>query len=182
MNKLLACLLIVTALAQPLFARSITIGMPESELLQLKGSPETKAKLGKKSIYRWPDSEIILVDGKVESFRMRNPVAEKQSARESARNESSRKAEAAAKARSNVQDAREAAVYSRLDTAATTRERENRLLRAASVAQQIKSIEQQLSDDDKRSSFKGPPPMTSEARAFLNLKLDNLRTELATLR
>lgn len=182
MNKLFACLLAITALTPSMFAGSLSVGMSETELLQLKGSPETKAKLGKKSIYRWPDAEIVLVEGKVESFRMRNVAAEKQAAKESARNESTRKAEAAAKARSNIQDTREAVVYSRLDAAATTREKEQRLLRAASVAQQIRSIEQQLSDDDKRSSFKGTPPMSSEARAYLNLRLDNLRTELANLR
>lgn len=182
MNRLLTSFLLIAALASPLVANSVSVGMAETDLLQLKGTPESKAKLGKKAIYRWPDAQVILVDGKVESFKLRDVAAEKAAANERARAERLRKSEAAAQARANVQNSREEKVYNRLDTAATTREKEARLLRAASISQQIRSIEQQLSEDDKRSSFKGPPPMSAEGRAFLNLRLDNLRTELANLR
>lgn len=182
MNKLLACLLLVAASAQPLIANAVSVGMTESDLVQMKGTPESKAKLGKKAIYRWPDAQVILVDGKVESFKLRDVAAEKAAANERERAERLRKAEADAKARANVQNSREEKVYNRLDAAATTREKEDRLRRAAVISSQIRSIEQQLSDDDKRSSFKGPPPMSAEARAYLNLRLDNLRTELANLR
>lgn len=182
MNKLLACLLLIAGLATPLLAEPVTIGMSEADLLKSNGTPQTKAKLGKKSIYRWPDVQVILVDGKVESFQLRNVAAEKEDAKERARAEARRKIEAEAKARERVLDSREATLYSRIDANAANRETENRMRRAASLQQQIRSIEQQLSDDAKRSSFKGTPPMSSEMRAYLNLRLDNMRTELTNLR
>lgn len=157
--------------------------MTEADLLKSNGMPQTKAKMGKKSIYRWPSVQVILVDGKVESFQLRDVVAEKEDAKERARAESRRKADAAAKARENVQNTREQTTYSRLEANAANRATEDRLRRAASLSQNIRSIEQQLSDDSKRSSFgNGPAPMSAEARAYLNLRLDNMRSELANLR
>jgi hypothetical protein len=110
-------------------------------------------------------------------------AAEKEAAKERARAESRRKAEAAAQARENIQNTREQTTYSRLEANAANRATEERLRRAASLSQSIRSIEQQLSDDAKRSSFgNGTPPMSAEARAYLNLRLDNMRSELANLR
>jgi hypothetical protein len=102
--------------------------------------------------------------------------------RERAQIEYQRNADAEAKTRRRVQDEREAAVYSRLDANAPNRVIEERLRRAASLSQQISSLERQLDDDSRRSSFHGPPPMSSEMRAYLNLELDNRRSELANLR
>ncbi len=182
MNKLIVRLLLTAALASPLLAEPVSVGMPEADLLKEKGTPQTKAKLGKKSIYRWPDVQVVLVEGKVESFQVRNVAAERQDARERASAEAVRKAEVKIKARETVQDSREASTYARIESNAANREKEDRFRRLATLQQQIRSIEQQLSDDDKRSSFKGTPPMSSEARAYLNLRLDNMRSELATLR
>lgn len=109
-------------------------------------------------------------------------ASERAAIREREQREYERNAEAEAKARRRVQDAREATVYSRLEANATNRATEERLRRAASISQRISSLERQLDDDLKRSSFQGPPPMSSEMRAFLNLELDNLKSELATLR
>lgn len=183
MNKLVVCLILLVGVISPLSADPVTVGMSEADLLKSYGTPQTKAKLGKKSIYRWPEVQVTLVEGKVESFQIRDVVAEKENAKERARAEARRKAEAEAAARRNVQDSREATIYSRLDANAANRATEERLRRAASLQQQIRSIEQQLSDDAKRSSFgNGPAPMSAEARAYLNLRLDNMRSELAQLR
>ena len=81
-----------------------------------------------------------------------------------------------------MSDSRDALAEARRDAAATNRATEERLLRAAGLRQQISSIEAQLAADDKRSSFKGTPPMSAEARAYLNLRLDTMRRELADLR
>jgi hypothetical protein len=187
--KNLFVLLFACGLTASVLGQSVTIGMSESDLLKLKGTPQTKAVLGKKSIYRWPDAEVIAINGKVESFKVRDVAAEKaaaaetkQAAAEREYMERMKKADAATQARAKVQDSREASTYSRLEANATNRATEERLRRAASLQQHIRSIEQQLSDDDKRSSFKGPPPMSSEARALLNFQLDSARTELSTLR
>lgn len=189
MKKLIAPLFLALALTSSVLAQSVSVGMSESDLVKSKGMPQTKAKLGKKSIYRWPDAEVILINGKVDSFKLRDIAAERVAAAESKKAaaerdyvERMRKADAAAQARAKVLDSREATTYSRLEANATNRATEERMRRAASLQQQIRSIEQQLSDDDKRSSFKGPPPMSSEARALLNFRLDSMRTELATLR
>lgn len=187
MKKLIALLFLIGALTS-LQAQTVSVGMSEPDLVKSKGLPQTKAKMGKKSIYRWSDAEVVLLEGKVESFKIRDAVAEKaaaleskQAAAERDRMERIKKADATAQARAKVQDSREATTYSRLEANATNRATEERLRRAASLQQQIRSIEQQLSDDDKRSSFKGTPPMSSEARALLNFRLDSMRTELATL-
>ena len=163
--------------------------MTESDIVKLKGAPQSKAQMGKKSIYRWPDVEAIIVEGKVASFKVRDAAAEQATALEVKRAVAERehtdrmkKENAAAEARAKVQDSREATVYSRLDANAANRATEERLRRAASIQQQIQSIESQLSADAKRSSFRGPAPMTAEARALLNFRLDSLRSELATLR
>jgi hypothetical protein len=184
MNRLFALLLLIAALVPPLVAESVSVsvGMPAADLLKLNGAPQSKAVMGKKSIYRWPDVQVTLVDGKVESFQFRNSAAEKEDAKERARAEARKRTEADAKARERVQDSREATTYSRLDTISTSRAAEEKLRRAASLQQEIRSIERQLADDDKRSSFKGTPPMSSEARAYLNLSLDNMRSELANMR
>jgi hypothetical protein len=189
MKKLVALLLLAGAFSASLLAQAVSVGMSESDLVKSKGMPQTKAQMGKKSIYRWPDAEVILINGKVESFKLRDVVAERMAANEAKRaaqereyTERMRKADAAAEARSKVLDSREATTYSRLEANATNRATEERMRRAASLQQQIRSVEQQLSDDDKRSSFKGTPPMSSEARALLNFRLDSMRSELATLR
>ena len=78
MKKLLLFALLV--LAPLAFAIEIEVGMPEAKLIELKGAPLTKATLGKKAIYRWPDMEVTLVDGKVDQVRLRDRVAEKQNA------------------------------------------------------------------------------------------------------
>ena len=189
MKYSIALFLVGSALASSLLAQAVSVGMPESDLVKSKGMPQTKAQMGKKSIYRWPDAEVIVVGGKVQSFKLRDVAAEKaaaleakQAAAERQYTEKMKKADAAAEARAKVQDSREATIYSRLDANATNRATEERLRRAASLQQQIQSIERQLSDDAKRSSFSGTPPMSSEARALLNFRLDSMRTELATLR
>jgi len=186
MNKLLSCVvLMIAAIIPPLFAESapVTIGMPVTDLVAAKGTPQSKAGLGKKFIYRWPDMQVTVVDGKVESFKLRNIEAEKVEARENAQAEANRKANAEAKAREKVLDSREATTYSRIEANAANRETEERMRRAASIQQQIRSIEKQLDDDSKRSAFSTTtPPMSAEGRAYLNLRLDNLRAELANLR
>lgn len=50
------------------------------------------------------------------------------------------------------------------------------------LQEQIRGLERELAVDAKRSSFKGPPPMSSEARALLNLRLEKARAELAGLK
>ena len=152
--------------------------------IPLGTSPKSKTRIDHllSSCSCYPDIQVTIVDGKVESFQFRNMAAEKEDAKERARAEAGKRADADAKARERVQDSREATTYSRLDTLSASRAAEEKLRRAASVQQEIRSIERQLADDDKRSSFKGTPPMSSEARAFLNLRLDNLRAELANLR
>lgn len=186
MKKPLALLLFVVGLSTSLIAQAVSVGMTESDIVKLKGAPQSK---GKKSIYRWPDVEAIIVEGKVASFKVRDAAAEQATALEVKRAVAERehtdrmkKENAAAEARAKVQDSREATVYSRLDANAANRATEERLRRAASIQQQIQSIESQLSADAKRSSFRGPAPMTAEARALLNFRLDSLRSELATLR
>ena len=109
-------------------------------------------------------------------------ASERDDVRERTQAEYQRRAEAEARARRKVQDDREATVYSRLDANAPNRVIEDRLRRAAVLSQQISSLARQLDDDSKRSSFQGPPPMSSEMRAYLNLELDNRRSELANLR
>jgi hypothetical protein len=51
--------------------------MTEAQLIELKGSPQTKAAIGKKAIYRWPDVQVTLTDGKVSEVQYRDRVTEK---------------------------------------------------------------------------------------------------------
>lgn len=51
--------------------------MSEADLLALKGQPESKSVLGSKAIYRWPDMQVNLENGKVARITVRNPSEEK---------------------------------------------------------------------------------------------------------
>lgn len=175
-------LLLALALTLSAAAQSVSVGMAEADLLKLKGTPQTKAAIGKKAILRWPDMQVTLVDGKVQSFQLRDVAAEREAEAARLRAAAERQATEKAAARERVADSRDALAEARRDAAATNRATEERLLRAASLRQQISSIEAQLAADDKRSSFKGTPPMSAEARAYLNLRLDTMRRELADLR
>ncbi len=52
------------------------VGISEKELLSKKGEPISKASLGKKSIYRWLDMQVTIIDGVVDSVKLRNISAE----------------------------------------------------------------------------------------------------------
>ena len=51
----------------------ITVDMPEAKLIELKGSPDSTASVGSKSILRWNDLEAVLIDGKVAGFKLLTP-------------------------------------------------------------------------------------------------------------
>jgi hypothetical protein len=59
-------------------AQSAWIGKTEAELLALKGKPKAKTVVGTKAIYRWPDMEVRLTDGKVTSANPRNRKVEEE--------------------------------------------------------------------------------------------------------
>ena len=80
MKKPLALLLFVVGLSTSLIAQAVSVGMTESDIVKLKGAPQSKAQMGKKSIYRWPDVEAIIVEGKVASFKVRDAAAEQATA------------------------------------------------------------------------------------------------------
>jgi hypothetical protein len=60
----------------------VPVGMTEAKLLGLKGAPTSKATMGKKAIYRWPDMQITLIDGKVDQVQLRDSVAERRNSAE----------------------------------------------------------------------------------------------------
>jgi hypothetical protein len=76
MKKLI--LLGVLAISLSLNAAPVPVGMTEAKLIELKGEPESKATMGTKAIYRWPDMQVTLNAGKVERVQIRNPKAEKE--------------------------------------------------------------------------------------------------------
>lgn len=58
-------------------ADDVTKGMTEADLLEFKGKPSTKATLGDKTMYRWPDMEVTLREGRVVAFKVRDLDAER---------------------------------------------------------------------------------------------------------
>jgi len=69
------------------------VGISEKELLSKKGEPMTKASLGKKSIYRWLDMQATIIDGVVDSVKVRNISAEEKREAERRDAAAARKAE-----------------------------------------------------------------------------------------
>lgn len=153
--------------------------MTEAKLVQLKGAPQTKAALGKKAIYRWPDMEVTLVEGKVEQVRLRDRMTERQNAQQRAAAEAEKKKEvkhAAIEAKQSVEKSKQAAV-----TAESAEDR--RLSRMVYLQADVRAMERQLEEDSKRSSFgRGIPPMSAEARALLTIRLEKARAEIAGLK
>ena len=47
----------------------LLVGMPEADLLQLKGQPTSKLATGTKAILQWPDVSVTINDGRVEGFK-----------------------------------------------------------------------------------------------------------------
>jgi len=47
------------------------VGMLEPQLIEIKGSPSSKAVKGKKAIYQWADMQVTLLDGKVAAIQSR---------------------------------------------------------------------------------------------------------------
>ncbi len=153
--------------------------MAEAKVVALKGAPQSKASVGKKSIYRWPDMEVTLVEGKVEQVKFRDAATEKRNAAERARANSQQKS-AASQGEFESKRAQGAA-----KRAATSVENAagNRLERIVTLQAYVQRLERELAEDSKRSSFgKGPPPMSAEARALLTLRIENARAEIAGLK
>jgi len=59
LNNLICAAILLTAVAN---AAEIKVGMTEAELLEAKGQPQSRASIGPKSIYRWPDMEAVVED------------------------------------------------------------------------------------------------------------------------
>lgn len=98
-------LLVLAAMFSLAAVVAIQVGMPEAKLLQLKGSPVSKAALGNKIICRWSDMEVTLAGGKVERVQYRDPKLEKTNAAHSAAIVSQKKKEAEALAAANKKKA-----------------------------------------------------------------------------
>jgi hypothetical protein len=183
MKRVLTFLFLFSTLTPALWAQAVTVGMTEKALIELKGSPQTKASVGKKSIYRYADVQVTIIGGKVDSFQVRDKAAEERRSQEAAIAEANRKAINKYEGRERVLDGRESLAEARRDAAATNRATEERLRRAAILQEQIRSLERQLADDLKRSNFgNGPAPMSAEARTYINYQLDERKRELRDLR
>lgn len=76
MKRLLRYWIAIVAFASLALAGSVEVGMTEARLIELKGAPLAKATMGKKAIYRWPDMQVILVDGVVDQIQPRGQAAE----------------------------------------------------------------------------------------------------------
>jgi membrane protein involved in colicin uptake len=175
--------MVAALLAAGALAQSVEVGMTEAKLLELKGAPQTKAAVGKKAIYRWPDMQVTLVEGRVEQFQYRDREAEKANAAERAAAEAKRKADAKAEKRETLAEAKRSAMDAKRAAAGAVNAQERRLLQMAYLQAHIRALEHELDEDARRSSFdKRNPPMSAEARAFLNLRLEKARAELAGLR
>ena len=53
------------AVAMALFGSVPEVGMSENDLLKIKGKPESKMVGPSKSVYRWPDLSVEIVDGRI---------------------------------------------------------------------------------------------------------------------
>lgn len=61
-----------------LFAE-VKIGMSEEDLLKEKEKPDGKTAIGSKAIYRWPDMEVRVEDGKITKITPRDIKKEEES-------------------------------------------------------------------------------------------------------
>lgn len=80
MKRLLACFALL-ALSTALHGQ-VHSGMTLDEVLAVKGAPESKAAGPKKSIYRWSDLEVTIVNGQVAQWKRRDPATERANAEE----------------------------------------------------------------------------------------------------
>lgn len=66
-------------------AAEVSVGMTETDLIQLKGAPESKSSFRDKAIYRWPDMEVSLEGGRVAKFQLRDREKEEANANDRTR-------------------------------------------------------------------------------------------------
>lgn len=160
-------------------ASPIKLGMSEDQLIELKGSPTTKSSLGKRSIYRWPDMQVTLMDKKVTEVQLRDLATENQNARERAAANAANKAAT----RRDAVEAKQAAKDSVTTSKKAGRAQDSRLERMVVLQAYIRRMESEIAADNKRSNFgKGAPPMSAEARALIALRLEEAKREIESLR
>jgi len=175
-------LLVVTlALVSGAFAAevAITAGMSEAKLIDLMGSPASKAAMGKKAIYRWPDVQVTLVEGKVDQIQYRDRATEKQNASERRSTEAQKRAET----RQATTSANESSAAAKNNAARAQNARDRGLERTVTLQAYIVRLERELERDSQRSSFgRGTPPMSAEAKALIALRIEEARKEISELR
>ena len=165
---------------------SVTVGMTEAKLIELKGSQQSKAVVGEKAIYRFSDMQVTLVRGKVEQIQLRDLATEKENAARRAAASAAKKqatAEAATTVTPSSLEVDPTATVTKPAATKTELTVASRLTQIVSLQEEVAALERELDADAKRSSFGGgPAPLSSEARTLLNLRLEEARAEIAALK
>lgn len=163
---------------------AVTVGMTEAKLIELKGSPQTKAVVGEKAIYRFSDMQVTLMRGKVEQIQLRDLATEKENAAGRAAAAAAKKqATAKAAITPSLPEVNQSAPLAKPSAAKPELTPAGRLTQITSLQEEVAALERELDSDSKRSSFGGgPAPMSSDARLLLNLRLEEARAAISELK
>ena len=184
MGKFIKPLLLFLLVASARLVAQVYPDMDEADLLAVKGKPESKAMVGSKAIYRWPDMEVTVRAKKVVTFKVRDPEAERIAEEHRQRLvEEARAREAAWRAANPPTPAVPGSNTSPLPKTPLqlATERAMRAQRMAELRQQIDGQRQLLEQDSRRFSSPNGGSMSSEQRTAARALIEQYELQIQEL-